>query len=521
MASILRIFAALCIVLGGIFFVPRAVIANCYNCTLSEYRECMAADFLHSSLRHGFLSAVGVSLFAAYLHRSIGTGILLLLVNMVLVIITVTVATATLHCNDVQAEYSGQIARGIAAVGSGLVLHSLMIVYGRIMPLWYRLTFASMYSMIITTSVLLFFFTPLIAQVREFRCSVLALLAAAVASCVGIKESWMSPRPLLDWELVSLPLAEMLLRAKCEDMAVPFPVARESVGSNIVVQARSSCAKNDAWRDRLLTIARETSSACAAGLVGGVDPSALFVVQITDPHLGSFMPPLQLRQLCNHVLRLDPDLIFLTGDFFTAEAHRDPDALFHSLEPLKKVANRVFACYGNHDVESPAVKQLVDDTMTRLGIRLLCDERAVVNTHLGNVEIIGLRYSPPLQRQQNIDAFFSNGSDGKLKEPSGVARLTCILLHDPGAFSCLPRNLGAIVFSGHTHGGHIGFYNRGFPHWTLGRLMGMHDNGAWCGRGNVLYVHRGQGARSLMTQAITRLGVPSEDSLLRISLTRR
>ena len=34
--------------------------------------------------------------------------------------------------------------------------------------------------------------------------------------------------------------------------------------------------------------------------------------------------------------------------------------------------------------------------------------------------------------------------------------------------------------------------------------------------GNLLYVHRGQGFRTLMSNAFLRLGVPSEDSIVRV-----
>ena len=78
----------------------------------------------------------------------------------------------------------------------------------------------------------------------------------------------------------------------------------------------------------------------------------------------------------------------------------------------------------------------------------------------------------------------------------------------------LPRHaLPTLVLSGHTHGGHIGLYSLGLKHATLVRLIGHYDNGLWLNKGNAMWVHRGQGSRSLMSNGITRCGVPSEDSI--------
>jgi predicted MPP superfamily phosphohydrolase len=216
-------------------------------------------------------------------------------------------------------------------------------------------------------------------------------------------------------------------------------------------------------------------------------------------------------------LELQPDLIFLTGDFFTAEAHRQADALSFALEPLKSAEGRVFACYGNHDLENTTVKLTVDRAVAACGAHLLCDEWCTVTTKAGPIDVVGLGYyRMPGERAEAMDAFFQ-----KYRSASSSTGRSIVMLHDPSGFLDIPRGLGALVLSGHTHGGHIGLYSLGLHHWTLGRLVGMFDNGAWRGRGNVLYVHRGQGARSLMSQAVTRLGVPSEDSVMRVRFGKR
>jgi hypothetical protein len=48
----------------------------------------------------------------------------------------------------------------------------------------------------------------------------------------------------------------------------------------------------------------------------------LRVVQISDPHLGPFMPLKKLKNICEKIVELDPDLVFLTGDFFTIQGFK-------------------------------------------------------------------------------------------------------------------------------------------------------------------------------------------------------
>jgi hypothetical protein len=47
--------------------------------------------------------------------------------------------------------------------------------------------------------------------------------------------------------------------------------------------------------------------------------NVLRICQISDPHLGPFMPVKKLRSICERIVELDPDLVCLTGDFFTVQ----------------------------------------------------------------------------------------------------------------------------------------------------------------------------------------------------------
>lgn len=231
------------------------------------------------------------------------------------------------------------------------------------------------------------------------------------------------------------------------------------------------------------------------------DRRPLRVVQITDPHLGPFMPVARLRRICERAVEQQPDLVLLTGDFLTMESQSDERHLAEALAPLRDLPGRCFACLGNHDHEAPRV---VTRALQSAGVELLVDEATLVDTPAGKVQLVG------------FDFHFSDRAD-KMREvcqryPRQADALRLMLLHDPGAFRHLPAGDGDLVFSGHTHGGQVGLVSLGLLWTVAGWVAKIPDHGLW-GRGtDRLYVHRGTGHYGFPL----RLGVPAEESLLLI-----
>jgi predicted MPP superfamily phosphohydrolase len=225
----------------------------------------------------------------------------------------------------------------------------------------------------------------------------------------------------------------------------------------------------------------------------------LRVAQITDPHLGPFMSVERLARICARVVESEPDLVLLTGDFLTMESQSDASLLARALAPLSALPGRVFACFGNHDLEAPAT---VKQALAEAGATLLIDDAALVDTPAGPVQILG------------VD-FRWRGRAEHLREvcsahPRAAGALRVVLLHDPGAFRHLPEGEGDLVLSGHTHGGQLGLVSLGLPTTFVSLVSSSPDHGLW-GRGaDRLYVHRGTAHYGFPV----RLGVPSEESLL-------
>ena len=232
----------------------------------------------------------------------------------------------------------------------------------------------------------------------------------------------------------------------------------------------------------------------------GRDPCPLRIVQITDPHLGSFMSVERLSEICERAVALHPDLILLTGDFLTIESNHEHALLVQALAPLKKLPDRCFACFGNHDHESP---EHVRAGLASAGVRLLVDEMIRVETEAGPVEILGFDFHFE-DRKKNLE-FVS------ARYPrSGALRIG--MLHHPGAFQDLPEGTADLVLSGHTHGGQLGLLWFGLPHTIVSALTKVPDHGLWSRGNDLLYVHRGTGHYGFPL----RLGVPPEESVLEL-----
>ena len=233
----------------------------------------------------------------------------------------------------------------------------------------------------------------------------------------------------------------------------------------------------------------------------GRDPRPLRIMQITDPHLGSFMSVARLHRICERVVAARPDLVLLTGDFLTMESQRDPTLLGAALAPLKALPGQCFACFGNHDHESPAH---VRDGLASAGITLLVDEMTRVETAAGPLEILGFDFRRGASRKAHIE-------EVSARHPR-TERLRIGLLHDPGAFRDVPEGTAELVLSGHTHGGQLGLLWLGLPHTIVSALTGIPDHGLWHRGKDLLYVHRGTGHYGFPL----RLGVPPEESVLEL-----
>lgn len=231
----------------------------------------------------------------------------------------------------------------------------------------------------------------------------------------------------------------------------------------------------------------------------------LRIVQIADPHLGPWQPVAKLRRVIEDLLRHEPDLVLLTGDFLTMEGSGTRGALAAALAPLQTVRGRAYAVFGNHDHDRGAPEE-VRAALDANGVRILVDEEVAVATPAGPVQIVGADYVGKGRRrhiQQLLQAL-----------PRRPGHLRLLMLHDPSVFRHIPAGEVDLTLSGHTHGGQIGLVSLGLE-WTILSRSAWPDHGLFGYGSNRLYVHRGTGFYGFPL----RIGVPGEASLLEVVMS--
>jgi uncharacterized protein len=178
-----------------------------------------------------------------------------------------------------------------------------------------------------------------------------------------------------------------------------------------------------------------------AGLEG------LKIVQISDIHLSSFMPRLQVRRAVNMANDLGADLALVTGDFITGAG----DPIADCIEEVKglRAPLGVWGCNGNHEIYAHA-----EDTAQLLfaqsGMKLLRQENAEVTFKGASFNLIGVDY----QRER------TNGGR-KVQMLQSVESLVrrdmpnILMSHNPNSFNRAAELGIELTLAGHTHGGQI------------------------------------------------------------------
>src|SRR6266851_9022268 len=231
------------------------------------------------------------------------------------------------------------------------------------------------------------------------------------------------------------------------------------------------------------------------------------IAQLSDFHISPFMTADEIRHCVSIADELKADLVALTGDYVAD----DPAAQGEVVQALAglRAPYGVFGCLGNHQIYTET-----EDSITRLfaavGIRILRQERALIQSHGEVVNLIGVDYQ---QRR------FSRDHDGHLVDRylEGSEKLVMpdmvniLLSHNPNSFG-RAAGLGIdLTLAGHSHGRQlaVSFINRGL---TLVRPETPYVSGWYEKPGSQLYVNRGIGT----TGPPIRLGARPEITVLEL-----
>ena len=245
----------------------------------------------------------------------------------------------------------------------------------------------------------------------------------------------------------------------------------------------------------------------------------LRIAQLSDLHIGEFMPREEIRRAVEMTNDLKPDLAVVTGDFISGQ-HDPLEDCIAELGKLRAPMG-IWGCNGNHEIYAGAenaAAQLFD----RYGMKLLRQENAQLEWQGEKLNLIGVDY----QRDS-----MTPGPHGAMLQ--GVENLVrsdmpnILLSHNPNSFRRAAQMGIELSLAGHTHGGQVKVeivdhsisparlitdFVAGLFHLPLGTgdaepVMGANGHS---GKSAYLYVNRGLGTFGFPV----RLGVPPEITLL-------
>ena len=250
------------------------------------------------------------------------------------------------------------------------------------------------------------------------------------------------------------------------------------------------------------------------------------ITQLSDIHIGSYMPTAEVRRAVGMANELKGDLTVVTGDFISSKS----DPLEECITELSRLRAPlgVWGCNGNHEIYAEAEAKSAE-LFQRFGMKLLRLENAELRWQGSAFNLIGVDY----QRQHDTEGkhppmLFGVDSLVRRDVPN------ILLSHNPNSFRKSAELGIELSLAGHTHGGQVkveildhrwspaqfltpyvaGLYRRpllasanvGDAADSSGPAVGATD--LHCS--SAIYVNRGLGTIG----APVRLGVPPEITLI-------
>jgi predicted MPP superfamily phosphohydrolase len=230
------------------------------------------------------------------------------------------------------------------------------------------------------------------------------------------------------------------------------------------------------------------------------------ICQLSDIHIGPFMPFEEIRRYVAIANALKPDLIVLTGDFVTFDPSTQ-EAVVRALSSLRAPFG-VYGSLGNHDAWT-----LVEDSITRLfaeaGIRILRGASVPIRAGADSLNLIGVDFQS--RRQFGPSPGVANLL-GDIEDLVARDRVNILLSHNPDTFDRAAELRIELSLAGHTHGGQaaLEFIS---PQLAPSRLVTPYVSGHFQKPGGQLYVNRGIGTIGVPI----RLGAPPEITVYKLT----
>jgi predicted MPP superfamily phosphohydrolase len=171
------------------------------------------------------------------------------------------------------------------------------------------------------------------------------------------------------------------------------------------------------------------------------------IVQISDIHLSSYMPRLQVRRAVHMANDLGADLALVTGDFITGAG----DPIADCIDEVQGLCAPlgVWGCNGNHEIYAHA-EDTAQLLFAQAGMKLLRSENAQLTFQGASFNLLGVDYQRErtnggrrMQLLQNVGALVRQDMPNIL------------MSHNPNAFNRAAELGIELTLAGHTHGGQI------------------------------------------------------------------
>ena len=231
----------------------------------------------------------------------------------------------------------------------------------------------------------------------------------------------------------------------------------------------------DMWLVEPLRVSRSGIEISSEKLSSDAPP--IRVVQISDIHMVTYGP--REQRVVARVNQLQPDLIFLTGDYLNDLGEQSYVGLRRMMEDLI-APHGIYAVTGNIDL---AASSMVSRIFEPAGVRLLNNEIIDVEIHGQRIQLVGLKaHSSILSGLNLMQGLQDQASD----------RFRILLFHYPDFIELASRAHIDLYLAGHTHGGQVRFPYLGALHVpSIGNgnyVMGRYDM-----EDTTLFVSRGTG----------------------------
>jgi predicted MPP superfamily phosphohydrolase len=239
----------------------------------------------------------------------------------------------------------------------------------------------------------------------------------------------------------------------------------------------------------------------------------LRIAQLSDIHIGDYMPPREIARAVEMANALHPDISFVTGDFVSSVG--DPlDVCITELSRLRAPLG-VWGCNGNHEIYA-GVEDEAERLFREKGMHLLRAHSEVIEHNGARFNLIGVDY----QRDHMVSG---ERIGPMLREIEQLIRRdmpNVLLSHNPNSFHRAAELGIELSLAGHTHGGQVKFeivdHSLSPARLITPFVAGLyHLPAAISGNGSgsqkaALYVNRGLGTFGFPV----RIGVPPEITLL-------